>query len=258
MMTNNTMTSGGNRLISGENAASAEGSDDMWMALIDFFRGGDEVDTLGSDFRKMLEITREMAAIVRPHVFDHSLDLEARRHVYKLDIEVNKLERSIRKRIVTHLSLQPNQVPYCLLLMTLVKDAERIGDYVKNVSEVGELGGKAVPAGPLRDELESLIELATELHEAAPVVVLEQDRERATELIQAGRAAGKRCDRLLVELSRTDLGAAQTTSMVLLTRFYKRIGAHLVNVLSSVVMPVHKVDFFDERTMSDASANADV
>ena len=36
---------------------------------------------------------------------------------------------------------------------------------------------------------------------------------------------------------------------MLLTRFYKRVGAHLVNILSSVVMPLHKVDFFDEAEL---------
>jgi hypothetical protein len=36
---------------------------------------------------------------------------------------------------------------------------------------------------------------------------------------------------------------------VLLTRFYKRIAAHLSNVLSVVVMPLHKIDYFDEREL---------
>ena len=35
--------------------------------------------------------------------------------------------------------------------------------------------------------------------------------------------------------------------MVLLTRFHKRLGAHLLNILSSVVMPLHKLDFYDGR-----------
>ena len=38
--------------------------------------------------------------------------------------------------------------------------------------------------------------------------------------------------------------------MVLLTRFYKRLGAHLLNILTSVVMPLHKLDFYDERVAS--------
>ena len=36
---------------------------------------------------------------------------------------------------------------------------------------------------------------------------------------------------------------------MLATRFYKRIGAHVVNVLSSVVMPLHKLDYYDESVL---------
>ena len=70
---------------------------------------------------------------------------------------------------------------------------------------------------------------------------------RTNELVQVGRMAGKRCDNLLVELAKSDFNAAETTSMVLLPRFYKRLGGHLLNVLSSVIMPLHKVDFYDEH-----------
>ncbi len=221
----------------------------MWMELIDIFRGGDELEEAGNDLFEMLRIVREMAAIVRPHVFEHRISLEDRNRVYELDIQVNELERKVRKRVVAHLSLNPTQVPYCLLLMTLVKDVERVGDYIKNVTEVSDLGGGPVPGGPLRDELEQLIEIASKLMAEVGDVLKGQDRERATDLIQRGRAAGKRCDRLLVAISHSEFGAGEVTSMVLLTRFYKRLGAHLVNILSSVVMPLHKVDFFDEKEL---------
>lgn len=222
----------------------------MWMELIDIFRGGDELAEAGNDLFAMLQIVQQMAGIVRPHVFEHSISLEERNRVYELDIQVNRLERQVRKRVVAHLTLNPTQVSYCLLLITLVKDVERMGDYLKNVTEVAELGGGPVPEGSLRDELEQLIDVASVLMEASEDVIRNQNRERATELLQRGRAAGKRCDRLLVALSNSSYAAGEVTSMVLLTRFYKRLGAHLVNVLSSVVMPVHKVDFFDERELS--------
>ena len=37
-------------------------------------------------------------------------------------------------------------------------------------------------------------------------------------------------------------------------RFYKRIGAHVLNVLSSVVMPLHKLDYYDEKRLAEAAA----
>jgi hypothetical protein len=34
-------------------------------------------------------------------------------------------------------------------------------------------------------------------------------------------------------------------------RFYKRIAAHVLNVLSSVVMPLHKLDYYDEKRLAE-------
>ena len=139
--------------------------------------------------------------------------------------------------------------------MSLIKDAERVGDYLKNISEVPELGGAEIPDGPLKSELKEIISLAVEMLKTTPDILANEDTERATDLLQLGRNTGKRCDVLLVELAKSDLTAAQTTSMVLLTRFHKRLGAHLLNILSSVVMPLHKIDFYDGRIAEDPSTN---
>ena len=77
--------------------------------------------------------------------------------------------------------------------------------------------------------------------------------ERAEELLQIARLTGKRCDQLLVELAKSDFQAAETTAMVLLTRFHKRIIGHSFNILSSVVMPLHKVDFYDEQFLESTT-----
>ena len=36
-------------------------------------------------------------------------------------------------------------------------------------------------------------------------------------------------------------------SRALLYRYLKRITAHLMNVISSLVMPVHRLDYYDEK-----------
>lgn len=224
----------------------------MWKQLIDILRGVNApLEEVGTEFRAMLERTGEMAALVEPTVFSGGPGLDARRQIYELDVEVNKLERSVRKRLITHLSLSPGNVPYSLLLMTMSKDAERVGDYIKNIAEVGDLGGGELPDGPLRAELADLIAIANRLHREVLPVLDAQNREQAIELVQLGRAAGKRCDRLIAEIAASDLAPPQVTALVLLTRFYKRLGAHLVNILSSVIMPVHKVDFYDESEFGD-------
>ncbi len=62
----------------------------------------------------------------------------------------------------------------------------------------------------------------------------------------------KRCDSLLERIAKSDYGAGTTTALVLGARYYKRIGAHVLNILSSIVMPVHKLDYFDEDEIPEA------
>ncbi len=70
--------------------------------------------------------------------------------------------------------------------------------------------------------------------------------------MQQSRDVAHRCDALVTRIGRSSYAAGQTTALVLGTRFYKRIGGHVLNVLSSVVMPLHKVDFFDEDELRKA------
>jgi len=57
--------------------------------------------------------------------------------IHEKDKSVNKREREIRRMLMEHLSINPGQdVSGCLVMMSLVKDAERIGDYSKNIFDL--------------------------------------------------------------------------------------------------------------------------
>jgi len=83
----------------------------MWNELLNLFSSDDPMKQMGDDFMRMLAMTHEMAEVVRPHVFDHLLTLEKRKLILEKDVEVNKLERSIRRQIVSHLTLHRDQIP---------------------------------------------------------------------------------------------------------------------------------------------------
>jgi len=45
--------------------------------------------------------------------------------------------------------------------------------------------------------------------------------------------------------------------VVLAARYYKRIESHLLNILSGVVMPLHKLDYFDEDALDEFPLEGD-
>jgi phosphate uptake regulator len=171
--------------------------------------------------------------------------------LYDKDVRVNKLERLVRKRIITHLSgPEPLSVPYALLVMSLVKDVERLGDYAKNLAEVSDIYRGARPSDERVAELSEIRDHVMLLVSEAADVFVRGDAERATELTIAGRSVAKRCDALIVQIADADYDGRTAVALTLGARFYKRIEAHLLNVLSGVIMPLHKLDYFDEKAIS--------
>ena len=60
-------------------------------------------------------------------------------------------------RIMEHLAVHPGgDMPACLTLMSLVKDAERIGDYCKNLYEVRAVLGKGLSTELLDSDVKAV------------------------------------------------------------------------------------------------------
>ncbi|MCZ6770167.1 MAG: PhoU domain-containing protein, partial [Acidobacteria bacterium] len=110
----------------------------MFRELLSIFRSKNPLTEMGDDFARMLKLAQEMTLSAGVIFFERKIMPEERKQIRKQDIQVNQLERMIRKQVVAHLLVPGNtpDVPYCLLLMSLVKDVERLGDYAKNILEL--------------------------------------------------------------------------------------------------------------------------
>ncbi len=223
----------------------------MLRELISIFRADNHLGRMGDNFAKMLSLTQDQTMRAGQIFFSKPASPEERTQIYKQDVKVNKLERKIRKQVIAHLSVAGNaaDVPYSLLLMSLVKDVERIGDYAKNLAETLDVSGAILPDDDTVAELREIRNGVEGVFEAVAEVFARSDEEEAVELIRQGRDMSHRCDALIDRIAKSDYDAAITVAVTLGTRFYKRIGAHLLNILSGVVMPLHKLDYYDEKVL---------
>lgn len=228
----------------------------MLRELLSIFKKDDPLASMGENFTRMVEISREMTQSAGQIYFAEDRHAEARTRLYERDVEVNRLERTIRKQIVAHLAIQSNtpNLPYCLALMGLVKDVERVGDYAKNLSEVMDIQPDPWPQDDLIEELGEIRNTVESQFTAAAQVFAHPDQEVALELIERGRANAQRSDGLVSRVARSKHPPPVIAGLVLGARYYKRIGGHVLNVLSSVVMPLHKIDYFDEDEVPEKPA----
>ena len=166
--------------------------------------------------------------------------------VRRTDRRINITEMEIRRELVVHASVHGGvDTPEVLVFMNMVKDLERIGDYNKNIFDLADEGVSLAEAPDLdrllgyRDELSSRIALMGEL-----LTTRAEDGARA--YITRGDELRREFDDRINELVHSTEPAVVAVPRALLYRFLKRVTAHSLNVVSAVVMPVDRLDYFDE------------
>jgi len=211
-----------------------------------FLRSKDEDDRL----ENIEEIVQRMLADDRI-VFDLAMSIlldgvdwkTVKREIKATDQRVNDGEREIRRDLVIHASVVGAiDTPAILVYMSIVKDIERIGDYGKNLRDLGKDGVDLsdFPAWrDLRVEVSQMIADTAEIFGA-------RDHERATELLVRGDELLDEFDTAVSNLVRGEDDRPYAVGRALGARYLKRIVAHLTNVLSAVVMPIDRLDYFDE------------
>lgn len=223
----------------------------MLRELMSIFRSNDAIAAMGKDFELMFDLAHDLTEAAGRLFFDVAATPDDRSSISMQDVRLNKLERRIRKQVIAHLTLGDGQqdAPYCLLLQSLVKDVERIGDYCKNIAEIYDEGGGPLPEDDLGAELREIRVIVEETFETGQEAFATSDSETAMDLLRRGKETTKRCDKLVSRVARSDHDAATTATLILGARYYKRIQAHLLNILSGVVMPLHKLDYYDEDAL---------
>ena len=171
---------------------------------------------------------------------------EVRDPIRDRDKEINNLLRSIRGKIVRHLTINPGvDVAACLALMSVAKDAERIGDYCKNVFEVGQFYKEDFHVSRYHEPLEAVRGRVEGLFGQVKRAFLESDTGAAKGVLKEADGVGDECD-LVIEHLLGDEASCHTHEAVaysLLARHYKRVSSHLSNVATAVLGKVEELDF---------------
>ncbi len=207
------------------------------------------LDTAVREFLGMVDHSHRMYGRAGQAIWGTANAEDVRTEVYERDIQVNKAERAVRKAIVGHLAVNPSsETTLCLILMSVAKDAERIGDYCKNMMDLSRMHGMAKDANPIVDELKRMQVVVDALFPDVAVAFRDSDANAGGALLKREREATRSCDKIVeMILDAPSLTNRQVVTYTLLARYHKRIAAHLGNIASSLVMPLHKLDYFDEE-----------
>jgi len=212
--------------------------------LLDAWRSGQVLRRMHNELLQMLEATQWMFQTVGGVRFEEKDPEAVAEELYDTDRLVNKTERNIRKEIVEHLTVRPKgDMPACLVLMSLVKDAERIGDYSKNLFEIRELLGGPFPRDDLVVRMRDVHGRIVQVFDKTRKALAEGDEETARRVVEQRKSTGQELEQMVREVADSDLPARNAVGRALCVRHMKRVHAHLCNIASGVVQPVHRIDY---------------
>ncbi len=219
----------------------------MFKQLFSALKSGEVLDQAFSQFDEMLDHAQWMFLRANEVLHRKTTAGEVKDSILSRDKSINDLLRSIRRKLVRHLTINPgSDIAASLALMSVAKDAERIGDYCKNVFEVGQFYKKeAFHVAHYNDPLQVVCSRVEGLFDMVHRSFRESDSQQAKAALKVADEIGDECDRVIDQLLR-DEESIQTHEAVaysLLARHYKRVSSHLSNVATAVLGKVEELDF---------------
>ena len=219
----------------------------MYKELIKIFKSNSLYDQALDACHQMLDtdLTMYNASTKSLRQSDTSdIDID----IYSMDISINKFERDIRRKISTHLSLgNSSDISAGLVLVSIVIDIERIGDYTKNIYDLANHHPKKLIVAKVEDRILELENFTTDFFTNTIKSFKEDDTESASLLmISYKEKMSKQSDEIVNDIisNKIDgINAGEGAAIALYARYLKRIAAHSRNLVSSIVNPFERIGY---------------
>ncbi|UCF63015.1 MAG: PhoU domain-containing protein [bacterium] len=224
----------------------------MFKQLMGIFRKDSLMDQSYKRSFQMLEITREMFLKAKKslrHTEDNLIDID----IYNKDIEVNKYEREVRRNVLNHLILSGKEnLPQGLVLVSIIIDIERIGDYTKNIVELALNHPDKLEIEEFETDLLKIEKAVNELFEQTQKCFMNSDTVLGLKLIKKYKWINRLCDESilkLVKMKGDKIIVGDAVTLALYFRWLKRINSHLRNIVTSVVNPFDRIGFKPKKKL---------
>ena len=215
--------------------------------VMEFFRGRAEspLDEIRHLIVQMLQDGNEVFNTATDALFGGGKSKATKKEVRSTDRGINEMQAEVRRILMTHAAVNPADLSVVLQYASIVKDAERVGDYAKNLYDLARYGA-SFDGSADEDELESYRSAVSSLIVEAAVVFDEIDAERAAQLIDKADGFLNEYDSHVKAQFSREGEVRGAVARALYYRFLKRTTAHVMNVLTALVQPLDRLDYYDE------------
>jgi len=219
----------------------------MFKQIFEIFKSDSLYEQALSECHEMLDIDLTMfkASINSLRNSDSAkIDID----IYAMDKKINEFERDVRRKVMTHLAIGGKEdIGSGLVLVSVVIDIERIGDYTKNIYDLAVNYPKKLNAGMVEDRLLEIEKASFTLLQESIDAFKNQDIEKARGLMgQYKEEISSQSDLITNDIIMgkvTDLDISSASAASLYSRYLKRVSAHSRNLISSVVNPFERIGY---------------
>lgn len=197
------------------------------------------VDQAYADVKLMLANGHVMFVSAAAHLYDNEIldiDMEA------LDLEVKRCEQHLRRAVLEHLALDPSQrLVFCLKLLSIVTEAERVGDLAQSLVRVAKMAARP-RLGPALTPLRAMRDEVIEMFGFVERGFLTEDQRVARAHMLKHEAFKRKVNAYLVDLAHSeDPTLNEGITHALSARMMSRVSSHLANIASTIVLPFDQI-----------------
>jgi phosphate uptake regulator len=216
--------------------------------VLDFFKRGrgSAIDDVERMLVQMVRDGRAVYDAATAAVFGGGTSKDTKRTVKGTDREINEAQRQVRRALIVHASVTGSpDLALAMAYMSVVKDVERVGDYAKSLYDIARYGADFSQAED-REELEHYCNAVGNLLDEAAMVFEERNTERATELVTKADGFIDDYDEHIKAAAHAEGPAPAAVVRALYYFYLERITAHVMNLMTSLVLPLDQLDYYDE------------
>ncbi len=210
-------------------------------------RGESGIEMIESQIAEMLSTASATFEMATNSLLRRVEPDEIGKKLRKRDKSINKAERAIRRELVVHAGVRGGtaDIPTLLAYMAISKDIERVGDNAKDLWDLAAAGvdfRQSLDVATIEGDIDWVAKLIVETAR----IFADRDASSAHEILNENDEYKDTLEeRMLASLAATGM-AGQAAARALFYRYLQRIVSHLMNVMTSVVMPLDRIDYWDE------------
>ena len=220
----------------------------IFREIVNLWKSEDLLSQAWDESYKMMMLSNEMFTQAIKYLREGEND-ETIRMLKKRDVEINTFQRDVRKKVVTHYAISQDieDLPNGLVLLNMVVDVERLGDYTKNILDLALNHPNIIKSEEFSEDLYHVEQEVISRFSKTLEAIHTQDSDVARSMMVSYKETLTSISDDIVngcisgEITLGD--ESKTVSLALYARYLKRIGAHLKNITTVLINPFEAVGY---------------